>query len=326
MRIAVTGSIATDYVMEFPARITDQLVSGKLESLSLSFLVDTLEIRRGGVGANIAYGLGCLGLEPVLVGAAGTDFAEYRDWLERHGVDTSPVLVSATKHTARCMVTTDAAQNQMVSFYAGAMAEARNIELAPVVKRTGTGLVLIGPDDPGAMLRHTRQCRTHGLPFAADPSQQLARMDGPDIRDLVDGATYLFANEYEKALTEQKTGWTEAEVLQRVRTRITTLGAKGVRVDQHGEPAIMVPAVPDAAEVDPTGVGDAFRAGFLAGVSWSLPLERCAQLGNLLAAYALEAVGPQEYTLRTGPLLARLTAAYGAAAAYDISAHLPADL
>ncbi len=323
MRIAVTGSIATDHLMTFPGRFTDQLVSGKIEKVSLSFLVDALEIRRGGVAANIAYGMGRLGLRPILVGAVGPDFDDYRSWLERHGVDTASVHVSDLHHTARFLCTTDIDQNQIASFYTGAMCEARNIELGPVANRVGgLDLVLVSSNDPDAMLRHTAECRERGIAFAADPSQQLARMDGPDIRELVDGASYLFTNEYEKALTEKKTGWSDEEVLSRVKVRVTTLGAKGARVERVDEPTVSVPALPVERALDPTGGGDAFRAGFLSAVAWGLSPERAAQLGNLIAVYVLETVGPQEYELKRGPVLDRFAAMYGDAAAADIAAHL----
>ena len=323
MRIAVTGSIATDHLMTFPGRFTDQLVMGKIETVSLSFLVDTLEIRRGGIAANIAFGMGCLGLRPILVGAVGADFDDYRSWLERHGVDTTSVHVSALHHTARFLCTTDTDQNQIASFYTGAMSEARNIELGPVAERVGgLDLVVISPNDPLGMLRHTAECRERGIAFAADPSQQLARMDGPDICALVDGASYLFTNEYEKALTEQKTGWSDDEVLSRVEVRVTTLGSKGARVERVGEPPVTVSALPVECPLDPTGGGDAFRAGFFSAVAWGLPLERAAQLGNMIAVHALEAVGPQEYELKRAPLLDRFAAAYGEAATAEIAAHL----
>ncbi|MDH6115854.1 carbohydrate kinase family protein [Kitasatospora sp. GAS204B] len=323
MRIAVAGSIATDHLMTFPGRITDQLVADRLHAVSLSFLVDTLDIRRGGVAPNITFGMGLLGLRPVLVGAAGADFAEYRAWLERHNVDTQSVHISETRHTARFMCTTDEDHNQIASFYTGAMAEARNIELKPVADRVGgLDLVLIGADDPQAMVRHTQECRTRGYAFAADPSQQLARLDGDDIREIVDGAAYLFTNEYEAGLIESKTGWDAAEVLTRVGIRVTTLGAKGVRIERKGEPDITVPCVPELKKADPTGVGDGFRAGFLAGLHWELGLERAAQIGCALATLVIETVGTQEYELRTGHFLERFAAAYGEQAAAEVRAKL----
>jgi adenosine kinase len=319
VRIAVTGSIATDHLMTFPGRFADQLLPDQLQQVSLSFLVDELEIRRGGIAANISFGLGCLGLRPLLVGAVGADFAEYRAWLERHGVDCSGVHVSELRHTARFMCTTDADHNQMASFYAGAMSEARNIELAPL---GDLDLVVISPNDPEAMVRHTEECRTRGIPFAADPSQQLARMDGAEVRSLIGGAAYLFTNEYEKALCEQKSGWSDAEILDQVGVRVTTLGSKGVVIDRKGEPGLHVPAAPEVRKVEPTGVGDAFRAGFLAAVAWGLGLERAAQLGNLVAAHALETAGGQEYRIERENLLARLGQAYGPEAAEEVGAHL----
>jgi len=324
VRIAVTGSIATDHLMTFPGKFTDQLIADKLDKVSLSFLVDELSIRRGGVAANIAFGLGILGLRPLLIGGVGADFAEYRGWLEDHGVSTSGVRESLSRHTARFVCTTDADGNQIGSFYAGAMSEDREIKLGPLAAAQGIDLVLIGAGDPAAMVAHTAECREAGIPFAADPSQQLARMLGGDqVRGLVDGAEYLFGNEYEEALIERKSGWGTDEMLNRVKVRITTLGPGGARIEQAVQPSVTVPAVPDAQPVDPTGSGDAFRSGFLAAVGWGLSLERAAQLGNMIAVHVLETVGPQEYDLKPGPLADRFTAAYGDAAAAEVAVHLP---
>lgn len=323
MRIAVSGSIAHDHLMTFPGRFAEQLVGDQLHNVSLSFLVDSLEVRRGGVGANICYGMGQLGASPILVGAAGADFEEYRAWLDRHGVDTASVRISEVLHTARFVCTTDADHNQIGSFYTGAMSEARLIELQHVADRVGgLDLVHIGADDPEAMMRHTEECRSRGIPFCADFSQQLARMEGEEIRGLTDGAAYLFHNEYEKALVETKTGWSPEEVLQRVGTRVTTLGPRGVRIERAGEPTIEVPCPPEEERVDPTGVGDAFRAGFLAGLAWGASLERCAQVGCMLATLVIETVGTQEYTLRRGPFMERFTKAYGTDAADEVRRHL----
>lgn len=325
MPIAVTGSIAVDHLMTFPGRFADQLLADRLDRVSLSFLVDDLDIRRGGVAANICFGLGVLGLRPVLVGAVGHDFADYRSWLERHGVDTDSVHVSELKHTARFLCTTDVDHNQLASFYAGAMAEAREIELGPIVDRVGRlDLVLVSPNDPAAMLRHTEECRARGIPFAADPSQQLARMEPAEIRRLIEGAAYLFTNEYEEGLIESKTGWSSAEVLARVGVRVTTLGARGVVVQQQGSPDVRVPIVPEERRADPTGVGDAFRAGFLAGVAWGIGHEGAAQVGSLLATYVIETVGPQEYDVEPGAFLARLASVYGESAAEQLRPHLAA--
>ncbi|MGA1328776.1 MAG: carbohydrate kinase family protein [Candidatus Nanopelagicales bacterium] len=323
MRIIVSGSIATDHLMRFPGKFTDSLVADQLNHVSLSFLVDDLVVHRGGAGANISFGLGCLGLKPILVGAVGVDFVDYRSWLERHGVNCDSIYVSEVAQTARFVCTTDEAQNQIASFYAGAMSEARNIELSPIINKLAEPpLVLIGPDDPEAMIRRTDECRQRGYDFAADPSQQLARMDGDQIRLLIDGAKYLFTNEYEAALTEQKTGWSAPEILQRVQHRITTLGAKGARVESAAGDVIEVGCPKERTLADPTGVGDGFRAGFLAGVAKGLSHERAAQIGATLATLVIENVGPQEYRFEENDFISRILVTYGEQAAEEISAVL----
>jgi adenosine kinase len=318
--IAVTGSIATDQLMHFPGRFVDQLVADQLDRLSLSFLVDDMVIRPGGVAGNIAYALGVLGQAPLLVGAVGADFGEYRSRLEANGVDCSAVLVCADVNTARFVCTTDDDMRQLASFYTGAMARSREISLAPFTGRVD--LALIGANDPEAMLRHTDECRELGLPFAADPSQQLARMEGPEIRRLVEGARYLLTNDYEWELLLKKTGWTEAQIAEKIEIRITTHGEKGVEI--YGPETLKIGIVPETGKVDPTGVGDAFRAGFLAAVAGGLSMERSAQLGSLIAVQVLETDGPQEWTWDRAHGLERLRDAYGPDAATEIERVLPA--
>src|SRR6266511_1523285 len=279
--------------MHFPGRFAEQLLPDQLHKVSLSFLVDELVVRRGGVAANIAFGMGQLGLRPVLVGAVGADFEDYRAWLERHGVDCDSVYVSEIAHTARFVCTTDDDMNQIASFYAGAMSEARNIELRPVADRTGPlDLVLIGANDPAAMLRHSEECRQLGYRFAADPSQQLARMSGEDLLDLV-------------------------------KVQVTTLGKKGVQITGRDLAPLHVPVARETHPADPTGVGDGFRAGFFAGLSWDLSLERSAQVGSLLATLVLETVGTQEYMVKPAQFAERLAESYGADCADEVRPHLP---
>jgi adenosine kinase len=322
MSLLIAGSIATDHLMSFGGKFADSLVVEQLDKLSVSFLVDDLEIRRGGCAPNISFGLARLGVTPVLVGAAGDDFADYRSWLERNGVDCDSVHISEDHHTARFVCTTDSTMAQFASFYPGAMSEARLIELAPIVARVGDPTyVLVGPDDPEGMLRHTQECRSRSYPFIADPGQQLAFGEGDLIRQLVDGASILFSNEYESALIEQKTGWTQDEILDRVGTQVVTLGAKGVRILTKGETPIEVGAV-DVTAVEPTGVGDAFRAGFLAAMSWGSGFEHAAQVGCTLAAYVVESVGTQEYSFTKQEFLERFERTYGAPAAADIEPNL----
>ncbi|MFJ4657922.1 carbohydrate kinase family protein [Nocardia sp. NPDC088792] len=320
MTIAVSASIATDHLMRFPGKFSDVLLADQLQHVSLSFLVDDLTIRRGGVAGNISYAMGVLGQRPLLVGAVGKDWGEYRKWLEDNGVDCSAVRVSNEAHTARFVCTTDETMAQIASFYPGAMSEARDIDITQLGR--DLQLVLIGADDPEAMLRHTEQCRTAGIPFAADPSQQLAYVDGDTILKLIDGATYLFTNEYEWGILLQKTGLSEAEVGERVGIRVTTLGSKGAKIVDRDGTELHVDVVPDTAKVDPTGVGDAFRAGFLTGQSAGFSLERSAQLGSLVAVLVLETVGPQDWTLDHDAAMKRLRDAYGPEAADEIEAIL----
>jgi adenosine kinase len=323
MKIVVTGSIATDHLMHFPGRFADQFIADQLHKVSLSFLVDDLVVRRGGIAPNIAFGMGQLGLHPILVGAVGRDFDDYRSWLERNNVDCRSLWVSETAHTARFVCTTDEDMCQIGSFYAGAMSEARNIELAPTADRIGgIDLVIVSPNDPAAMTRHTQECRDRGYAFVADPSQQLARMSGAEVRTLIDGAAYLLTNDYEKELLESKSGYSDAEVLSRVGVRVTTLGKHGVRIMGTDIDTIEVPIAKEVQAYDPTGVGDGFRAGFFSALSWGLGLERAAQVGSMLATLVLETVGTQEYVVNQDEFSKRLAVSYGDDAADEVRGFL----
>ncbi len=323
MKIGVAGSVGLDHLMTFSGKFTDSFVAGSLEKVSLSFLVDSLDVRRGGCAANICYGMGVLGLNPVLIAAVGKDWADYEAWLSRHGVDTSHALVSTSLYTAHFMVTTDDDLNQIASFFPGAMSEARNIELAPIMEKTGRfDIVVISPDDPEAMLHHSDVCRTEGIAFAADPSQQMARMSGEEIKLLIDGASYLFLNEYELALAMQKTGWTDREILEHVKVRVVTLGSQGAKVESAAGEFVQVGVPQEKSKTDPTGVGDSFRSGFIAGLAWGLNHERCAQLGSLIATYVIETMGTQEYRFTREEFLARFEGAYGPEAAAEVAPHL----
>lgn len=307
--------------MKFPGKFSEQLLGDHLDHLSLSFLVDDLVVRRGGVGGNIAYAIGELGGSPVLVGAVGPDFAEYRSWLEAHGVDTRGVHESSTAHTARFTCATDEAMAQLAMFYPGAMSEARDISLASVFATTGAAdLVLIGADDPAAMIAHTDECRTAGIEFAADPSQQLARLDGEQARTLIEGAKYLFTNEYEWGLLREKTGLSAAQVADMVGTRITTLGGDGVEIVEADGTRTHVGVVPETAKVDPTGVGDGFRAGFLTALAGGLNFERAAQLGSMVAVLVLETESTQDWSWDRASAETRVAGAYGEDAAAEIFA------
>jgi adenosine kinase len=226
----------------------------------------------------------------------------------------------ADVQTARFVCTTDEDMNQIASFYAGAMARSREIELEPIARAYGgLDLVVIAADDPEGMVRHSAECRERGYRFAADPSQQLARMDGPDVASLITGASLLFTNDYELGLLRSKTGWTNEKILGAVEYRITTLGSKGVEIVAADGSRLAVGALPETSKIDPTGVGDAFRAGFLSGEALGLSMERSAQLGSLMATLTLETVGTQEYRLDPATARVRLAGAYGETAAAEIS-------
>ncbi|MFE6161407.1 carbohydrate kinase family protein [Streptomyces sp. NPDC056486] len=319
MPIAVTGVIAMDHLMTFPGRFPERSAGDRLHVASLAFLAEGLEIRRGGGGANIAFGLGRLGLDPVLIGAVGSDFADYQVWLKQHGVDTESVLVVPGEHTARHVCTTDVEGERVSTFRPGAMGAAATPSLPSlrsVAERTGgLGLVVVAPGDPAAMLRHTEECRALGLPFVAHPSWQIGGMDRADLKYLVSGTSCLLTNEDESARLMESTGLSRPQILDRVGAWVTTLGAAGVRIERGGHEPSLVPAIGSVTVAEPSGAGDAFRAGFLAGAAQGAPPERAAQLGCVLASFALETTGTQEYALDVRRLLNRVREAYGHTAA-----------
>jgi adenosine kinase len=321
--VLIAGSIATDHLMHFPGKFSDQFLADHLHKVSLSFLVDDLVVRRGGVAPNICYGIAALGGSPVLIGAVGEDFDDYRGWLERHGVDCRFVHVSTTHHTARFVCTTDEEMCQIGSFYAGAMGEARHIELKTAWDASGADLAVISAYDPDAMVQHSSECRERGYRFAADPSQQIARMDGAQMIGLIEGADLLFTNEYEKKLLESKTGRSDADILAMVNVRITTLGSSGVEIVGRDLESVQVPVAKERVKADPTGVGDGFRAGLLTAREWGLSWERAAEVGSMLATYVLETVGTQEYQIKPADFADRLAESYGDECAAEVLPFLP---
>jgi adenosine kinase len=322
--VLVAGSIATDHLMHFPGKFSEQLLADQLHKVSLSFLVDDLVIRRGGVAPNICYGMAQLGGSPVLIGAVGEDFDDYRGWLTDNGVNCDYVHVSSEHHTARFVCTTDEEMCQIGSFYAGAMGEASKISLADAWQATGADLAIISAYDPAAMVQHSAECREQGFRFAADPSQQIARMNGEQMIGLIEGADLLFTNDYEKDLLESKTGRSEADVMAMVNVRVTTLGSKGVEIVGRDLERVHVPVAKERTKADPTGVGDGFRAGLLTAREWGLSWERSAQVGSLLAAYVIETIGTQEYEIKPAEFADRLAESYGDDAAAEVLPHLAA--
>lgn len=291
MDIIISGSIAYDYLMRFPGRFTDHLIGDQLHQVSLSFLVDDMTKHWGGVAANIAFNAARLGLPTRLMGTVGRDFQDYRRWLEDAGVDTSTVRQIDEVFTASFFVNTDLDNNQIASFYTGAMAYARNFSLGDVYAGH-PDLVVISPNDPDAMTCLADECRARGIRFVADPSQQIPRFDGNQLRAVTDGAYALIINAYEAEILTKKTGQTIEDLRQNFEILTITQGARGAHIYHHGN-LIEVPAFPVAEIKDPTGAGDAFRAGFLRGLADNWPLKLCGMVGSLCAAYILEGVGTQ---------------------------------
>ena len=293
MSIIVTGSIAYDYLMSFPGKFTEHLLPEHMNRVSLSFLVDTMDKRRGGCAPNIAYTLALLGQRPRLMATAGQDFGEYREWLEAAGVDTTLVKVVEGKFTASFFCSTDTESNQIASFYTGAMADAAELSFrtAPDAR-----LAIISPNDPMAMVQYAEECRTLDIPFIWDPGQQCARMSGDELAAGLTGAAIVICNDYEFELLRQKTGLGEADVLERAEALVITKGESGCTILTRQVPeGTHVEAVPPHRLVDPTGVGDAYRGGFMMGMAEKAPLEVCARLGSVAATYALEHLGGQSH-------------------------------
>ena len=307
MSVVVTGSIAFDYLMSFPGRFTEHLLPEHVQRVSLSFLVDTMDKRRGGCAPNIAYTLALLGERPRLMGTAGQDFEEYRRWLDAAGIDTSLVRVIDGKFTASFFCSTDAVGNQIASFYTGAMANAAELSFRTLANR---GIVIISPNDPGAMLQYAEECRTLGIPYVWDPGQQCARMSGDELRDGLVGATIVICNDYELELLRQKTGLDEAGILAHTRALVVTRGEHGCSI-QETTGRTDVPAVTPHRIVDPTGVGDAYRGGFLKGLARGVSYEMCARLGSVAAAFALEHLGGQSHSYTWGEFKARYEGQFG---------------
>lgn len=292
MKIVVTGSIAYDYLMSFPGRFSEMLLADRLEEVSLSFLVDSMKRQRGGTAPNIAYTLALLGGKPTIMATAGQDFADYRAWLEERGVDTSAIVEIEDDYCASFFVNTDQDQNQIASFYTGAMAHARTLSFA--VHAADADLAIISPNDPAAMNAYAAECKALGIPYIYDPSQQTVRLSGDELQAGLTGCALLTVNGYEFSLIQERTGLAEAEIEERVGGLLVTQGAKGARLTVDGE-TYQIPVAPPRKIAEPTGVGDAFRAGLMRGMQLNLPWPIAGRMGALAAAYVLEKTGTQNH-------------------------------
>lgn len=307
MKTVVTGSIAFDYLMSFPGRFTEHILPEHMSRVSLSFLVDSMDKRRGGCGPNIAYNLALLGERPYLMATAGQDFGEYRRWLESAGVDTSLVTEVPGKFTASFFCSTDADGNQIASFYTGAMAHAAELSLRTV---DGCGLAIISPNDPNAMMQYAEECRALGIPYMWDPGQQCTRMSGDELANGITGARIVVCNDYEFELIRQKTGLHETDVVMLAEALVVTRGAEGCSIFMTGRRSD-VPAVKPHRMVDPTGVGDAFRGGFVKGMVNGANYDVCARLGTMAATWALEHLGGQSHAYTWDEFCERFEAHFG---------------
>jgi adenosine kinase len=290
--ILLTGSVAYDYLMTFPGLFKEQILPERLESISLSFLVESMSRQRGGVAPNIAYTMALLGARPRVMATVGEDFEEYRTWLEDKGVDTALMKVIPDVFTASFFATTDRTNAQIASFYPGAMGHASNQSLKDLPSKPE--LVLVSPNEPGAMTKFAAESRELEIPYLYDPSQQVLRLEGEELARDMEGAHFLFCNDYEFGLISKKTGWSLDQILERVNILVITRGKDGADLYVSGD-TVHIPVVPPDEIVDPTGVGDAFRGGFLAGYNRGFNWKLCGEMGSLAAVYCLEQNGPQSH-------------------------------
>ena len=292
MDILLTGSVAYDYLMTFPGLFSEQILPERLSSISLSFLVDSMARARGGIAPNIAYTLALLGEKPRVMATVGEDFAEYRGWLDKSGVDTALMKVIPGEFTASFFATTDRASAQIASFYPGAMGHSASQSLMDLRKKPD--LVVVSPSAPDAMMKFPAECRDLGIPYLYDPSQQVLRLEGDELARDMEGAAFLFCNDYEFGLISKKTGRDLQEILRHVKVLVVTRGKDGADLYTQGH-KVFIPTVPEREIVDPTGVGDAFRGGFLAAHSHGWDWKLCGEVGALAAVYCLECRGPQSH-------------------------------
>lgn len=311
MDILISGSVAYDYLMTFPGYFREHILPDKLESISLSFLVDSMVRLRGGVAPNVAYTLALLGGRPRIWAAVGEDFEEYRAWLDSRGVDTSGARVIPGVYTASFFVSTDRSNSQIATFYPGAMGYAARLSLHELNTQP-PDLVMISPNDPAAMSQYVQECISLGWRYIYDPSQQIVRLNADEVRCGIESALALFVNDYEWALVQKMTGAVPDDLLAGSAERfiVVTRGADGATV-YCSAGQIDIPVVPPERIVDPTGVGDAFRGGFLTGYRLGLDMKTCARMGALAATYCLEQRGPQGHSYSRHEFVERYRREFG---------------
>src|SRR3989344_3125665 len=282
--ITVTGSLAFDHIMDFEGKFGDHIMPDKIHQINLSFLVKTLQKQKGGTAGNIAYNLALLNTPVSIVGAVGGDFSEYSEFLKKAGVDTSSIKIVQNESTSSAFIMTDLSDNQITGFYPGAMGE--NISLSI----PQTDFVVISPNDPTAMVKFAKEAQEKEVDFLMDPGMQLPSLNTDQLQEMIKGATILIGNDYEIALLKEKLSLSEEQILNQVKILITTLGEKGSTIQSASETITVAAGKPNEV-VDPTGAGDAYRAGFLAGYLKGLDLKECGQMGSVAACYSVEKYG-----------------------------------
>jgi adenosine kinase len=309
MSVLCTGSVAVDSIMVYRGRFSDVILPDKIRMLNVAFHVPELRRSFGGTAANIAFNLRLLGEDPIILATVGNDFAAYGEWLDRHGIRRDWIRVLEDEATAGAYIITDLDDNQIVGFHPGAMDRAHEAKLADVDEPFEIGIV--SPNGKRAMLENARALKERGVTTVIDPGQGLPLFGGEELVELMEGASVYAVNDYEWSLTLEKTEQSEAEVTRRVGAVVITRGERGstlLRAGERGE----IPAVPAREVVDPTGCGDAYRAGLLFGLRRNLPLETCARLGSLMGSLMVEKRGTQSLTLDLEAFRARFEREFGA--------------
>lgn len=309
--VLVTGSLAFDQIMDFPGKFEDHILPDRLHMINISFLVEELRTQKGGCAANIAYGLALLGERPRIVAAAGGDFGEYRAYLADLGIDVGGIREFPDEPTACCFITTDQRDNQITGFHVGAMARARELSLAAAVDGRPAAYAVVAPDEPRAIVRHCREAKQAGVPLIFDPSFQVTALDGEALRESARGAEVVLVNDYEFAVFREKTGLQERDLLSLARVWVVTLGERGSRLLVRGGERLEIPPVPARRVVDPTGAGDAYRSGFVAGLLRGLDLATCGRMGSVAAVYAVESYGTQAHRFTREEFARRYHEAFG---------------
>jgi adenosine kinase len=309
LSIIVTGSVAFDYIMSFPGYFKEHILPEKIEILSVSFLVDSMRRERGGCATNIAYSLGLLGERPRLMATVGQDFEEYRVWLEANCVDTSLTVEIPGEFTSSCFINTDLDNNQIVSFYNGAMSKASTLSFHDLDYRD-IEVAIISPSDPAAMVKYARECQELSIPYIYDPSQQIIRLGGEELVAGIGGCKVLVVNDYEFEMTKNKTGLTDEEILELTETVVITRGEGGSTVTTRQGHLEIPPIIPQPL-VEPTGVGDAYRAGLIKGIVHGYSWETTGRLGSLAATYTLESYGTQNHSYTLEEFVARYRENFG---------------